>query len=93
MPTVNPTIDRLLFDLWRDSIGAIEDHAITPESAQILIDETRQTLKVCGCSREYQLCFFRILTKALPMLTNCHPVCRSFIPLLEVEIMELEGFC
>jgi hypothetical protein len=76
----------MLFNKWRTAILETEDHQIDLESAQAFIDETRWILRDNGATLENELYFLRALKLFLPTLTNCHPLCRQFIPLLEIEL-------
>jgi hypothetical protein len=78
--------EQMLFEKWRSAIVETEDHQIDLESAQEFIDETREILRAAGASPENERYFLRSLKLFLPLLTNCHPVCRQFIPLLEIEL-------
>lgn len=80
------TISYRLFEIWRSAIVETEDHQIDLESAQKFIDESREILRASGATLENERYFLRALKLFLPVLTGCHPICRQFIPLLEIEL-------
>jgi hypothetical protein len=84
-PVQEPITHRLI-EMWRSAIVETEDHQIDLESAQKFIDETREILRASGATPENERYFLRALKLFLPALTGCHPICRQFIPLLEIEL-------
>jgi len=79
-------VQNMIFERWRKTISEIEDHQIDDASAQLIIDETRQTLRDAGVSPTNEHILMRNLRDRLPMITGGHPICRQFITLLTNQL-------
>jgi hypothetical protein len=80
------TLEGMIARKWVKMIDESECHTINPEPIREVIQKTRAVMCSAGWTPTYQHLFLRQLCNDLTELTECHPVTRQFISLLDLEL-------
>ena len=79
------TLEGMLARKFVSMILGCEDHVISLELIQPVINGTRDLMRAAGWPALYQHNFLLQLKSDLTELTRGHPVTRQFIQMLEIE--------
>jgi hypothetical protein len=80
------TLEGMIARKWVRMIDECEDHTINPEPIREVIQKSRAAMRAAGWPPVYEHVFLKRLRNDLTDLTECHPVTRQFITLLDLEL-------
>jgi hypothetical protein len=80
------TLEGLIARELVSMICECEDHSINLEPITEVLSEVRSMMKDAGWPAVYQHNFMARLRNDLTELTQCHPVTRQFVQMMEIEL-------